>query len=830
MATVRLYYTNQIETSPTLNRHWELNAGSLFVVDNIAAYLATKSYKEVTLQFIKHELEIAITVDMNQLLSQPKNMNFRYVSIQNLNDTHIYYYFVKNVMWRSKSAVRLELVMDVLNTFTEGTDYNFKESTRITREHKDRFEVKQDENHIMLDMSGLNDDEPLYTDDRVLVYDYNTNDHLASGIVINSNYGAETLELELTFEDGLFDAQLPLNIRVKRDVEGEPPHQAFIAALIRIKHYFKVFRVIDYVEENINPILQNGSAVGNTITNPKSLLNQDWYLLYRNQNDPSPDDLTNPVDCFLIPKEAVNTDSGLIENGRLIPSFLEDNKWYVFKLGSGQTATLSNGTIWTGTSQDTYILITKNGNKLAISLIITDGGSATATVKANFDEIGYITFTSLPVYYHIYSTFPSVGLTFSLLRNEDYDEEFNNTSASQADSIEYLDRTDPKNIKLIKIPYCPYNFTVTGTTLNLGSDWELVSINQSGGGLMNVIRLKNLNYKLNVSFTTSYNPLENFFVDDLEDIDVSVNDTRYPLATLPDSKLFHSEFYKPTYVYDSFTYAVQLEKVDTSNYYDETSVSTFYIRFDMTSTINSKFMFTFTSIDFRNAESNFANVMPIARNNEEVLYNVAYISYIKTGYNYDLKNKNIANTSNYVGLALSAASIGASLLAPSVPLKVMGVVASMVSLANSIKSTVVSTMQNENSIKQKLNQAANQTASVQGSDDVDLMSVYAQNRLKYFVYKPTAIMQSLINDLFFYAGYRSGRMGLPNHNTRVNFDYLECDPTFENLGSIPNDCLEQLVNAFKTGVTYLHETSRTTKTKWDFRQEYENWEVSLLGD
>ena len=831
MATIKLYYTNQMETSPTLNRHWELNPQNLFIVEDIEAYLATKSCKTVSLQYIKNELELGITLDNAQVNAQPKDNIFRYVSIQNTGETSIYYYFVKNVIWRSKSAIRLELVMDVLNTFKEGTDYNFKENTKITREHKDRFTIKEDENHIMLDLSDINDDEPLYIKDRVLIYDYNTNDHLASGVVIVSDYAREILELELTFEDGLIDAQLPLQIRVKKNVEGEPPVQVFIAALIRIVNYYKVFRVIDYVDENINPILQNGSAIGNKITHPKSLLNQDWYLLYRNQNDPSPDDLTNPVECYLIPQNDTDTDAAFIENGRLIASFLEDNKWYVFKLGSGQTATLSNGTTWTGTSNDTYLLITKNNDKLTVSLIVTDSGSATAIVKGNYDEIYYITFTSLPIYYHVYNSFPSVGLTFSLLRNESYDNTFNNTSISHADSIEYLDKADPKNIKLIKLPYCPYNFSVSANKIVLGSDWELVSISQVGGGLMNAIKLKNLNKKLYTSFLTDNHPLGNLYVGNLEDIDPEVNDKRYAFGSLTDSKLFHSEFYKPTYVYDSFTYIMQLEKVDITSYYVESDVQEFYIRFDMTSTINSKFMFSYPSFTLRNAESNFANVMPVARNNEEVLYNVAYISYIKTGYNYDIKNKNIQNTSNYIGLGLSAASIGASLLAPSVPLKVAGVVASFVSLSMSIKNTIVSTMQNENAIKQKLNQTANQTASVQGSDDVDLMSVYAENRLKYYVYQPNAIMRNLLNDLFFYAGYRSERMGLPNHETRVNFDYLECDAVFENLGSIPNDCLEQLVSAFKTGVTYLHKSARTDmKVKWDFRQEYENWERSLLGD
>ena len=90
-------------------------------------------------------------------------------------------------------------------------------------------------------------------------------------------------------------------------------------------------------------------------------------------------------------------------------------------------------------------------------------------------------------------------------------------------------------------------------------------------------------------------------------------------------------------------------------------------------------------------------------------------------------------------------------------------------------------------------------------------------------------MKSILFDLFFYAGYASGRIGLPNHDTRVNFDYLECEANLENEGSIPDDCLQELINCFKTGITYLHKTSRNTN-KWDFEQKYENWEKSLMED
>ena len=90
-------------------------------------------------------------------------------------------------------------------------------------------------------------------------------------------------------------------------------------------------------------------------------------------------------------------------------------------------------------------------------------------------------------------------------------------------------------------------------------------------------------------------------------------------------------------------------------------------------------------------------------------------------------------------------------------------------------------------------------------------------------------MRNLLFDLFFYAGYNSGRMGLPNHNTRINFDYLECDAVIEKVANLPDDILAEIINCYKNGVTYLHKTTRTGINAWDFAQTRENWETWLLN-
>ena len=826
---VKLYYTERSND----NKEWELIPSKLLVVESIATYLLTKSSKCTTIndfQYIKNKLELSINVDLAQSYSQPKaTTSYKYVSIQNEGEL-IHYYFVKSAEWRSKTCVRLELVMDVLNTFEEGKDYTFKPNTRIIREHKDRLTKTPLVVNCAIG-NTIGSAGTISVGDTIKAYRNESGDF----ILICTGKVLEIYEESISIQVSSNETYEDIKDQFDRGVQYADEFQFskdnanyFECYLDQVVYNFNYVRKIDYINENINPVLQCGSGEG-TLLNDKTPLNKDWYLLYRNQNEPS-DSLVNPVDCFLIPSEDIDTDSAVIENGRLIPSWLDEGKWYIFQISSGKSATLSNGTtISYASSRNTRLVLTKAGNKInAIGIRTTaDGIPYDMWFLFQFDDITYVDFTGMPINYATRNDFDNVYASDLATMNFPYT--FSNTSNSTLDNISTLDRTDAKNIKLIKLPYCPYDFEVSGGVLQISGDsnWELYSLTQSGGGIVHYLKLNSLDTELkrDIVEDEDINPMNRFSACDNTDIEPNKNDLRITSVEL-ESKLYHSEFYSPQLVYDSFAYKYELEKLNQEWYYDSSNNKN-EIRFIMTRTINSKFMFEMKSLKFAMSESNYSKYLPIARNNEEVLYNVPYINYIRTGYNYDIKNKNTSRVSNIIGLGLSGASIGVSLALPSAPLKVAGVVASIVSFAMSIKNTIVSELNNENSIRQKQEQYQNQASSVAGSDDVDLMSVYASNRLKYLVYEPNPKMKALLQDLFFYAGYNSGRMGLPNHNTRLNFDYLECEASIECLSSMPEDCVQELVNALKTGITYLHKTTRTSDI-WDFDQKYENWEKSLL--
>lgn len=847
MSTIRLFKS-------TTSNPWELTPNKLFKIDSIDDYLATKTYEDITnFQYIKNALEISIKIDVTQGLSQPITniASYKYVGIQNGKDKATdpavpwVYYFVKNIVWTSRNCVRFDLVMDVLNSLREGTDYKFKANTTIKREHKSRFIVNEDSSIITLVCEVLNEDWYPAVNDEPTIKTYPGAIELGQAQVLEADTQSAIWTLKLNvFQGDLSELQQGDIINIVSE-----NNENAIVQVDTIEVLKECYRNIDYIQEGINPLLQCGSADGNLIENNKTLLQDDWYLLYRNQKNPEDSSvIINSVDCYLIPGTTKAVSTGVITSGQINANSLEFGKLYYIPLyvvgnstpaldaqAYNQTITLSNGVTLGGsfTNGFSYVVVGKTSTgdlDVTFNKVSYNPADDYFEIEGQtiYGGIKYITINQSPTYYNLSATsgislYDIFGDLLSTANRKQFT--FNDVGKSLS-PITLLDRTDVKNIKLIKLPYCPYNFTITSNKIDVAnSDWNFEELEQADNSILNCLKLTDLNTKLTADIMSSQNPLSVLYMGNLSSLNPQLSDSRK--GANYESKLYASEFYSPKFVYDSFAFEIDLEKFDIANY---SYVSSFKIIFDMTKTINSKFMFTYDSMKYRNAVANYAKYMPIARNNEEVLYNVPYINYIRNGFNYDVKQKNINVASNWVGVGLSAISMGASLLAPSVPLKVAGVVTSLVSMAMSFKGAIVSQIQGEENLKQKLLQAQNQTASVAGSDDVDLMSVYAKNRLKYLLYQPNEIMKDLIYNLFYYAGYASNRMGIPSHNNRVNFDYLECEAVFDTEGNnTPQDLLDELKNCFKLGVTYIHKSNRVND-KWDIEQKYENWEVSLMED
>lgn len=826
MSVVKLYY------SGGTYGNWELLPEKLLIVDNISAYLATKSALTISnVQYQKNKLELFIKLDLSQSYSQADtNVSFKYMSIQNTGE-NVHYYFIKNINWKAKSCVEIEAVLDVLNTFQEGTDYDFKENTRIIREHKSRFKRRNYVFRIQFDTIVSQSENQIVVGDEVTLADNDTPlDPQYTGKVVEVSYRnpkyVHVMITDVADVDHVLQWLYNLDeILIESSsgewVVGETINPAFLSN--------EWFRSVDYIPEGINPVLQHKSETTYPVQD-ESPLDCDWYLLYRNQNEPDEaHQFVNPIDCYLIPGDSLSVKVSAITAGKMNANSLNSGVYYLIMKNEGghsDILTTDDGTNVGVVGDFECIYIYKNQNdRIVVSKIKFDPsepGNPGYPASVSY-ETSTLTINHLP---QGYRTLSSIALNESYLvflanyQNATLHTWTNGDVNLTTDTIEQVDRTDSKNVKLIKLPYCPYDFTITGGKVDISSDsnWEYSSC-QAGGTCYCFKLLTNAKLERHLE---GYPTLTNLKFEPDDFPTPSPSDARIVSSAWFDPKLLMSEFHSEVYFYDSFPFNIEFENVDLdrliSSWYDFDS---FAITFTMTKTINSKFMFTFTDYIQKLSKSNVSQVLTIARNNEEVLYNVPYINFIRSGYNYEVKAKNLQLGSNLAGIALSGGALLTSLIVPTIPLKAAAIVGAGLSIASSIKGTIVSAMSADNSLQKKMDELKRQADSVAGSDDVDLMSEYCGNRLRNVIYEPNPIVKQALDDLFFYAGYRSDRMGLPNHINRINFDYLECEASLENVRSIPSDCLHELVNCFKTGVTYMH---RNAMIGWDFDQSHENWE------
>lgn len=846
-ATVKLYYG-------TNDHRWDLTPNKFFVIDNLPDYLATYTPTTISnFQYQKCSLELAINCDLSQVYSEPLYANgIKYVSIQNSDASKIYYYYVKKAEWRGKQTVKLYLVMDVANTYRSGTDFVFTDKTKIIREHKNRIKMlKQKEWYYAFDdmevvaseisesMTYADVEYIAYETDPVSeeeaetyqtygmsgywlqVYDDDLHRNLSTG-----EYNPELIDLVLILNEDEYP-ECRFKLQVAPEIYGHTLYISFEP------YYLKdaannLERIIDLQSEGLSPLLYKKSE---TLIKREDLIDCDWFLLYRNQNDPT-EALTNPVDCYLIPSKEIEVNLGSIQTGgRINPSNLETGKCYYIPLISFQnmSITLSNGIVLQAGSdilQAGACAIAQKVNDTTIMVYSTKWRNVSGTYYLEIAQTyacSYFNVSSLPCKYNVQNSF--VEYTYTQYIALSFASEWDSSGASPLtlDSIDKLDRTDAKNIKLIKLPYIPYNFLISGSKLVItDTDFEHVSLSQSGGGIIEVLHLKNLNVKFNYDFKIGSSPLSVLKFAESIPTETTLRNDNF------ESKIYHSDYYQPKFVYDSFSYVFQLERMDLTYFDNLTWQDNMTVKYVVSTTINSRFMFQFIDYYSKVAKEDYDNVMPVARNNEIVLYNVPYINYIRTGFNYDVKNKQTQAVSTWASVGLGGLTTAAALLFPSVPLKIAGVVASLISTTISVKNAVVSQIQAERNLDEKMLNAKNQSTSVSGSDDVDLMSVYTQNRAKLCLYQCNDVIKNLLLDLFFYTGYVSNRMGLPNTHTRRNFDYLEADIVITDYTNMSDEIMNELVGLYKNGLTFIHKVSGRTNM-WDLEQKYENIELSVLS-
>ena len=834
IATVKLYKSTKILEEKA------------FMVDSLKDYLNSLSNTLVyTINYFKFDkLEPTLKLPLREENIEMLGGNdYNYLEITNApttdpSNTKTYYYFITNKIWKSENCVEFSLKLDTVNTFKWNTDYKVSARTKVLREHRDRYQKITPKNILVeghaevttraTHLPALFEETYTYYDDRLITGETPTIE------VILDNEEAD-YSTYLDTEDG--------TLAITISTFGSAQTVGFEYSVF-ISSAQTLCRKVDAIPEGINPILYKGKEE-NII---QAELDTSWNLIYKNQGDIEPSEVNqvNPVECYACPDTPLV--ARIVGSSRQISYSSLTEGTYYFIGGSNNdsieinykdnadneynTSYTSNSVQGSGiTINSSYIVLYRGtGNSYftvyyyqyvysswrgaptieRTTLLKTATNITSIDILSNIEKVYYT--TSLANDFAPNTATKTGSFTFS-------------TSNKYVSSLEGVDRTDSKLIKIFKLPYSPSKVSFNGNNVVLDENWDFDDTSS-------LFKLKNLNSKFNYTFEA---PIK----DPTENLNVPFNVNNISLFQARniniESKLFNSEFYSPRVVYDSFAFNYALEKVDISKYKGLNPNGNFVMGFVMTTTINSKFMFYFPNYELINflKSQDYDKYMPIARNNEVVLYTNQYINYIRTGYNYDVKAKDRTQATSGLGLGLgitgSLASMGLAVASGNPAVMVGGIIGGISSIVSNVVSTINTISSSEMAISSKLEQLKNNATSVAGSDDIDLLEVYSNNRAKLTEWRCSENMRKAIYDLFYYCGYATNEMKVPTLTTRKWFNFIQAELEINENNNFPDFVVNDLIEKFKNGITVLHMNKDEHNTKiWDFNQEYENWEDTLI--
>lgn len=798
-----------------------------FMFDDIEDYLSNYEYKIFEVQYQKQEREIFLKLVLEQIYANSlKENSYNYAVIDNQGEESSYY-FISDITWTAYNTCKLHLTLDILNTFKLGKHYELTDKTRVYREHKDRLRTverlftgiidrnKPRENYKYFEIfasesavSSVYCDNELilnregFIDDRV---------HFNYLQVVNNN-GTYIFRLSEN-NNVIFEGEDCIIYADNLGVFDVADANEFLSSL-SAKNYRLVKALIRNIEkesEEFNATLYHNTEEDKIIEDSEN--NLKWSLLYINRDDISETNINNPVLCKLYPSKKIyiNSDTFLLtQNNMPVNKFMNisilENPNFKIKVGN------LNITYQRHKSASFKFL---EQNKVQVILFYNDATKPSYTDTFSNFEIVCENVRKI----RISENSLNQNTTLTDLEALPLDPRFVEGRVLVEDD-NYINRLDSKIVKLITLPYCPIKIkqVTFNNEINVYQyDSNEVSYNSPDFSL----QLVNLNIKFKNEIISNLDDStkELIIKDDFTKLNEDLRNDNL------ESKIYHSDFYYKKFVYDSFSYIYQYELMNF-----EKSINT-YFEFDfiMSSSINSRFMFYFKNYHVDSyAVDDYNNYLIIARNNERTLYNSAYINYIKTGFNFDVKNKNTQNFMNWGSFALSlGATIAtvASTIATSgatAPLLIGASVSTVGSFTNAINSTISS----ERNFEQKQEQLKSQSTNVINSDDFDLLNEYNKNSLLLMTYKVSERVRKLLLDLFYYYGYKCNEIKMPDLNTRKYFNFIQCEADIKEYQSIliKEEYYNLLVELYNKGVTLFHNYNG----HYDIEQVKDNTERNLL--
>ena len=567
----------------------------------------------------------------------------------------------------------------------------------------------------------------------------------------------------------------------------------------------KAYPLIDKHPEEISapPMVQ--------IAKPRTVGSEEhWTLVYMTQYSDVQTLSENPTTCLVLP-EKVHKISGSVPN-ELVPSSFPNKTAVCLDYAHNPNAVISHGIInFELKSNVDWAMLYFSTN--TITLLRHDGNGETT------NDIPSVSINKTNVVYKQ----PSNYTTSSPHQYWQWDNPvYFTTSQLNPFKTWYKQfKTDPRLIKIIELPYAPFDYTETDGIFNIPNGWELDSY-----GALRLIDADTVDFKSSVASFNNLAP-EPFVIADVvneQGIQKKANPEEY------ETKLWNSSYYALKYVYDTQSKPIKLEEFEHLAVPDY-SLS---IEFNPSTGMDNSIGFQFKCSE--QLDTDFGDWLVCNRSTEIAYYTNEYLNYQRYGNAIDERNKGFSIASTVAGGIGSTAQTSASLAFAIAGAKIGSLtglagagIGAGVGLVTSAIATASSIYKANDQINSKIDQYTHQASSVSASNDLSIFRKYGKNKLLQVEYQPTKELRDSIGRYFHLYGYSCDEYGVPNWNTRIWSEYYVMEPDFL-MSYIEKDYEEDISTRMQSGFRLLHRVNLSDRSGvYDFDSEYENFERSLIS-
>ena len=405
-----------------------------------------------------------------------------------------------------------------------------------------------------------------------------------------------------------------------------------------------VFPQVDEYDEGLQDLARTQTSDWPVQT--EDLKGYKWYLIYQSTQDLD-STITRPINCYCVANHPVRFKISNSPTTITVDS-LTPGVWYILADSSKGMTIWYKDITWTtyffeyqitlnpASTGGTTVQIIRIQHNFPYQIAQTEkfyihqgpGHSPTET-----DDFLSIDTSDDPILY-VYGTGQQVAIL---------------------NSIADIDRTDSRLIRIVELPYAPFNLIpLSNNSYLLPNDWTV------DNGKLKLANVANASFENNDIMPQKIDA----FTDALA---VDMVNFSNPSALRDDkleTKRYNSSFHIEKLAYDSFSVAMPLERLTVNpNASEEDEAThakiTFYPSADFGSNrlfkVDPPEVYTWKHI------TDYEQYRFCSRNNELPIFSSNYITYRRTGYNYDKKINSLNRANQILGIVGGIGGIGGNL-------------------------------------------------------------------------------------------------------------------------------------------------------------------------